>query len=94
MSISRKTAFAAAAASLALSSSVAFAAPAPTGSTGAALGAEDAVHCYGVNACKGHADCKTTEHECKGMNSCKGHGFKAMAAGACLTKGGTIGDIG
>ncbi|MCT2397921.1 hypothetical protein [Novosphingobium mangrovi (ex Huang et al. 2023)] len=94
MSISRKTAFAATAASLALSSAVAFAATPPAGSTGAALGTDDTVHCYGVNACKGQADCKTTQHECKGMNACKGHGFKAMAAGACLTKGGTIGDIG
>jgi hypothetical protein len=27
------------------------------------------------------------------MNACKGHGFKAMEAGACLSKGGTIGDL-
>ncbi|MEJ2408292.1 MAG: hypothetical protein P8Y58_09930 [Novosphingobium sp.] len=94
MSISHKTAFAAIAGTLALSSATAFAAAAPAGSTGAALGKDDTVHCYGVNACKGHADCKTTQHECKGMNTCKGQGFKAMAAGACLTKGGTIGDIG
>ncbi|WP_157081118.1 BufA2 family periplasmic bufferin-type metallophore [Novosphingobium naphthalenivorans] len=94
MQIAHKTGFAAIAGTLALSSAAAFAATAPAGSTGAALGTDDMVHCYGVNACKGHADCKTTQHECKGMNSCKGEGFKAMAAGACLTKGGTIGDIG
>ncbi|KHK90205.1 BufA2 family periplasmic bufferin-type metallophore [Novosphingobium malaysiense] len=93
MPISRKTAFAAAAASMALSSAAAFAAQSPAGSSGAAVGAADTVHCYGVNACKGHADCKTTLHECKGMNACKGQGFKAMAAGACLTKGGTISDL-
>ena len=66
----------------------------PSGSTGAALGAGDTVHCYGVNSCKGTADCKTTQHDCKGMNSCKGQGFKALAASACLKRGGTIGDIG
>lgn len=75
-------------------SSLAHAAPAPAGSTGAAIGGSDMVHCYGVNSCKGSADCKTTMHECKGMNTCKGHGFKAMAAGQCLTRGGTIGDLG
>lgn len=94
MSLSNKTAIAAAAASLALSVSAAFAATPPAGSTGKALGSEDTVHCYGVNSCKGTADCKTSAHECKGMNACKGHGFKAMSAGQCLTKGGTIGDLG
>ena len=58
------------------------------------IGANDTVKCYGVNSCKGTADCKTTEHECKGMNTCKGQGFKALAAGQCLKRGGTIGDIG
>ena len=95
MSISRTSAtLASAAAALALSSAAAFAAEPPAGSTGAALGADDTVHCYGVNSCKGTADCKTTVNACKGMNACKGHGFKAMAAGQCLSKGGTIGDIG
>lgn len=84
---------ASAAAALALSAATAFAANAPVGSSGSALGKDDTVHCYGVNSCKGSADCKTTMHECKGMNACKGHGFKAMAAGQCLTRGGTIGDI-
>lgn len=94
MSLPSKATFAAVAASFALSSATAFAASAPAGSSGAALGKDDTVHCYGVNSCKGTADCKTTQHECKGMNACKGHGFKAMKAGACLTKGGTIGDLG
>ena len=70
------------------------AAPAPTGSAGKAINADDTVHCYGLHSCKGNSDCKTAEHECKGMNACKGHGFKAMKAGQCLTKGGTIGDLG
>ncbi len=87
------TTIASAAAMFALSA-LAHAATPPAGSTGAALGARDTVHCYGVNSCRGTADCKTTAHECKGMNSCKGEGFKALAANMCLKRGGTIGDIG
>ena len=94
MSITRKGAGIASAAALFALSSLASAAPLPAGSSGSALGSEDTVHCYGVNSCKGSADCKTSAHECKGQNECKGHGFKAMKAGQCLTKGGTIGDIG
>lgn len=95
MLINRKTAaLASAAAALALSSAVAFAAEAPPGSAGVALSKDDTVHCYGVNSCKGTADCATTAHECKGLNTCKGQGFKALKAGECLTKGGTIGDLG
>ena len=91
----RKTAAtAAAAAAFAMSSLSAFAAEPPAGSTGRALNADDTVHCYGVHSCKGQADCATTENACKGQNECKGHGFKAMKAGECLTKGGTIGDLG
>lgn len=87
------TTIASAAALFALSA-LAHAAIPPEGSSGAALGASDTVHCYGVNSCKGSGDCKTTQHDCKGMNACKGHGFKAMAAGKCLKRGGTIGDLG
>ncbi|MEZ5680608.1 MAG: hypothetical protein R3E14_04855 [Erythrobacter sp.] len=94
MTTTARPAMAAAAALFALSSMSAFAAEAPAGSNGRAVGADDTVHCYGVNSCKGTADCATTEHECKGQNECKGHGFKAMKAGACLAKGGTIGDLG
>ncbi len=65
----------------------------PKGSTGAAIAASDKVHCYGLHECKGMADCKTTENACKGQNVCKGHGFKATAAGECLSKNGVIGDI-
>ena len=92
--MNKTSVFAATAAALALSSAAAFAADAPAGSTGGALDADDTVHCYGVHECKGNADCATTENACKGLNACKGHGFKAMKAGACLTKGGTIGDLG
>lgn len=94
MTKTRTATIASAAAALALSSMSAFAAEPPAGSSGAALNKDDTVHCYGVNSCKGTADCKTTAHDCKGMNECKGHGFKAMKAGACLSKGGTIGDLG
>ena len=82
-----------AAAALALSGA-AFAGDMPAGSKGASVGASDMVHCYGINSCKGSSDCATTEHSCKGQNACKGHGFKASAAKDCLSKGGTIGDIG
>ena len=53
-------------------------------------GAAAAVHCYGVNSCKGTSDCKTAANECKGQNACKGHGFKAMTAAACAKAGGTL----
>ena len=65
----------------------------PQGSNGLALGAADMVHCYGVNSCKGTGDCSTADHSCRGMNECKGHGFKAMAASACLSAKGVIGDL-
>ena len=83
---------AAAAAAFALSAA-AGAATAPNGSKGKAIDAGDKVHCYNVHDCKGNSDCKTAEHSCKGQNACKGHGFKALAAGECLTKAGTIGDL-
>lgn len=84
----------AAAAALFAIASLANAAPPPEGSTGRAISAKDTVHCYGVNSCKGTADCKTANHECKGQNECKGHGFKAASAAKCLKDGGVIGDLG
>ena len=93
MSIQSKGAkIASVAAFMALSMS-AMAADSPVGSSGAAVGAGDKVHCYGVHSCKGNGDCKTAENACKGQNGCKGHGFKGMAAKECLAKGGTIADI-
>ena len=83
---------ASAAAALAFSA-VAIAANAPAGSSGKAVAASDTVHCYGVNSCKGQADCKTSEHACKGQGSCKGQGFKAVSATQCLKDSGTIGDL-
>ncbi len=87
------------AASVALSAAIlalsatSFAAETPKGASGKAIGANDTVHCYNVHDCKGNSDCKTAEHACKGQNACKGHGFKAKAAGACLTEGGVIADL-
>lgn len=94
MTTKTKSAVAAAAALFAITSLNAFAAEAPQGSSGRAIGADDTVHCYGIHSCKGQADCATTENQCKGQNECAGHGFKAMKAGDCLVKGGTIGDLG
>nr|WP_236672367.1 hypothetical protein [Croceicoccus sp. YJ47] len=85
---------AAAAAAFAISAVPAFAVDPPAYSQGRALNAEDTVHCYGINSCRGTADCATALHECKGQNACKGQGFKALNAGECLSKGGTIGDLG
>ncbi|MDP2561904.1 hypothetical protein [Psychrobium sp. 1_MG-2023] len=58
----------------------------------AASSTVELVHCYGVNTCKGHNDCKTASNGCKGMASCKGHGFVAMPSQACMDVGGNIKD--
>ena len=42
------------------------------------------IKCYGANACKGQAECKTAMNSCKGQNSCKGHGFMSLTEQACL----------
>ena len=49
------------------------------------------VHCYGVNKCKGHNDCKTATNACKGHASCKGTGFISMPASSCDHVGGKVG---
>ena len=54
-------------------------------------GASKNVHCYGVNKCKGHNDCKTAENACKGHAKCKGHGFVVMSKKACGHVGGKVG---
>ena len=91
--MNRKTPALACAAALYALSAAAVAAPAPAGSAGAAIAAGDTVHCYGVNGCKGQADCKTARNDCKGHNSCKAQGFKGTTAKQCLDAGGVIGDI-
>lgn len=60
----------------------------PAFSSGAA---ESNVHCYGVNKCKGHNDCKTANNACKGHASCKGQGFVAVSEKACDHLGGKVG---
>ncbi len=57
----------------------------PTG----AQAADAKVQCMGVNACKGHSDCKTASSSCKGLNSCKGQGFLELTADECMEQGGT-----
>jgi uncharacterized membrane protein len=54
----------------------------------AAGGKTDLVHCYGVNICGGHNDCKTADNSCAGKASCKGTGFVAMPSKACADVGG------
>lgn len=50
----------------------------------------DMVHCYDVNVCKGHNDCKTADNACKGHASCKGTGFVAMPSKSCSDIGGKV----
>ena len=38
------------------------------------------VKCYGANACKGQAECKTALNGCKGQNACKAQGFVMLTA--------------
>jgi len=49
---------------------------------------EGAVHCSGVNACKGKSGCATASNACKGKNSCKGKGWVGMSKEACEAIGG------
>lgn len=60
-------------------------------STKTSASASENVHCYGVNKCKGHNDCKTASNACKGHASCKGQGFISMSASACDHVGGKVG---
>ena len=51
----------------------------------------DAVHCSGINACKGQGSCKSASNSCKGQNSCKGHGWVGQpSAEACTSAGGMV----
>jgi len=56
----------------------------------AQAGENSMVHCFGVNKCKGHNDCKTSMNACKGHGSCKGQGFLAMTKQECMKAGGSI----
>lgn len=52
----------------------------------------DAVHCYDVNVCKGHNDCKTAENACAGHATCKGEGFVSAPVKSCSDMGGKVKD--
>jgi hypothetical protein len=52
----------------------------------------DLVHCSGVNACKGHNDCKTATNACAGHGSCKGSGYITLPSKACSDVGGSVND--
>ena len=68
-------------ATIAAAAAAMFAAGAPS------IAADDTsvkVRCYGANACKGQAECKTSMNSCKGHNACKGKGFVMMTEKACL----------
>ncbi len=80
--------------SLALGATLALAAATmsavPTIAVAGSHAAPSNIHCFGVNKCKGHNDCKTASNACKGHASCKGQGFVAVTASACGHMGGTV----
>jgi uncharacterized membrane protein len=79
-------------AALAIAAAGMFAAAPMSVMAGSDKGSSEAkVHCYGVNKCKGHNDCKTDKNACKGHASCKGTGFVSMSKHACDEIGGTVG---
>ncbi|WP_297813440.1 hypothetical protein [uncultured Methylophaga sp.] len=45
------------------------------------------VHCYGVNVCKGHNDCKVSGNACKGQNDCKTADNACKGQADCKTAG-------
>ena len=49
-----------------------------------------AVHCAGINSCKGTGGCKSEKNACKGQNGCKGEGYIELTADDCQAKGGKI----
>lgn len=53
----------------------------------------EAVHCAGINACKGHGSCAGAESSCMGKNECKGKGWvETSSAEECTKKGGKVVD--
>ncbi len=51
--------------------------------------ADESVKCFGVNACKGQGQCRTTQNQCNGHNKCEGKGWIKMdSAAACEAEGG------
>ncbi|MBL4638598.1 MAG: hypothetical protein JKY76_04475 [Proteobacteria bacterium] len=45
------------------------------------------VHCYDVNVCKGHNDCKVSGNSCKGANDCKTADNACKGQASCKTAG-------
>lgn len=45
------------------------------------------VHCYGVNVCKGHNDCKVSGNACNGQNDCKTADNACKGQADCQTAG-------
>ena len=62
-----------------------------TAFTPAPAQAAEKVQCYGVNACKGQAACKSESNSCKGQNACKGQGWITTTAKQCKDWGGKVG---
>lgn len=52
-----------------------------------AVAAGSDVHCYGVNKCKGHNDCKVAGHKCQGYNDCKTAKNDCKGQAKCATAG-------
>ena len=48
------------------------------------------VHCYGINACRGQADCHTANNSCSGKNACKGQGWKLTTQAECDEAKGAV----
>jgi len=44
--------------------------------------------CWGVNSCKGKAECATKDHSCAGMNACKGQGWIKLTEKDCKARSG------
>jgi uncharacterized membrane protein len=60
--------------------------------TKTATAAEGKIQCIGVNACKGHSECKTAKTGCNGQNACKGQGWVSATKKECTDLKGKIGD--
>lgn len=45
------------------------------------------VHCYGVNVCKGHNDCKVQGNKCNGHNNCKTAKNDCKGQASCSSAG-------
>ena len=89
-----KVSFAAAAAVLFVAGCGKSAEPAPAASaeSAAAASVDGKVKCFGINECKGQAQCGGGPggHSCAGQNECKGKGWVMASADDCSAKGGTV----